>query len=119
MYCNNCGNEINDVAYCPHCGNSTTENALNKKNEVQNTRNPGTAAVLSFFIPGLGQIYSGMMAEGLTNIFISIVAGLLMMFLSPLAVFIFVLYVIFWLHNIKEAYDGPKSKNDVKNPNSI
>lgn len=30
-----------------------------------NYRNPGVAAVLSFLVPGLGQIYNGLIAEGL------------------------------------------------------
>ena len=29
------------------------------------TRNPGTAAILSFFIPGVGQIYNGCFVVGI------------------------------------------------------
>ena len=32
---------------------------------VRALRNPGTAAVLSFFIPGVGQIYNGKILRGL------------------------------------------------------
>lgn len=32
---------------------------------AQSSRNPGTAAVLSFFIPGVGQIYNGDFLRGL------------------------------------------------------
>jgi TM2 domain-containing membrane protein YozV len=32
---------------------------------AQPTKNPGTAAVLSFFIPGVGQIYNGDFLRGL------------------------------------------------------
>jgi TM2 domain-containing membrane protein YozV len=32
---------------------------------MQPSKNPGLAAVLSFFVPGLGQIYNGQIAKGL------------------------------------------------------
>jgi TM2 domain-containing membrane protein YozV len=32
---------------------------------AQSLRNPGTAAVLSFFVPGVGQIYNGDFLRGL------------------------------------------------------
>ena len=52
-YCVNCGEKIDEKAeICPKCG--VRQSALNSKK-----KNSGIAAVLSFFITGLGQIYNG------------------------------------------------------------
>lgn len=37
---------------------------------AQPNRNPGTAALLSFFVPGIGQIYAGKVGNGLAVLFI-------------------------------------------------
>jgi len=38
---------------------------LNEKRGTINVKNPGLAAILSFFICGLGQIYNGQIAKGI------------------------------------------------------
>ena len=42
-------------------------------------KNPGLAAVLSFLIPGLGQIYNGEVGKGILIIIVQVVNALLMM----------------------------------------
>lgn len=55
----------------------------------------GTAAVLSFFIPGLGQIFTGRIG-----------AALFWLILVPVGLLFFVLPgVVFHILNIKDAYD--------------
>lgn len=68
--------------------------------------NAGIAAVLSFFISGLGQIYNGQIVKGLVIIFVQIVNGLLTAVLIgwiPLA--------IVWVWAIFDAYFVASRKN--------
>ena len=72
-YCTNCGNAIEEtVAYCPHCGKATgtknesfTDKLKREANEFVTTKDPFVAAILSFFFPGLGQLYNGEFKKGL------------------------------------------------------
>jgi TM2 domain-containing membrane protein YozV len=75
-----CGEQVLNVAKkCKHCGETldvalraaeearrTAEQLANRRQDsvVQSTWNPGTAAVLSVFWPGMGQIYKGQVAVG-------------------------------------------------------
>jgi len=55
--CQECGRAVSTQAMaCPTCGN-VIRSAANWS--------PGVAAVLSFFIPGLGQLYKGQFFGGL------------------------------------------------------
>lgn len=58
---------------------------------------PGVAAVLSFFIPGLGQIYKGKIGRG-AAFFIGTACGFFLFIFPGIAV---------WLWNIIDAYRGP------------
>jgi len=54
MYCKDCGKQISrNAPTCPECGAVYTKT----------TKRAGTAAVLSFFVPGLGQLYTGRIVE--------------------------------------------------------
>lgn len=69
-------------------------------------KNAGIAAVLSFFISGLGQIYNGQIIKGLVIIVVQIVNGLLTTILIgwiPLA--------IVWVWAIFDAYVVAERKN--------
>lgn len=46
---------------------------IDKMNKAQPFRNPGVAAVLSFFIPGLGQIYNGQLKRGFAILVLQII----------------------------------------------
>lgn len=61
--------------------------------------NPGIAAVLSFFITGLGQIYNGQILKGLLFIVIQAINGLLMY-----VVIGFITFPLFWIYAIYDAY---------------
>lgn len=59
--CPSCAKEISDQAVnCPQCGHP-----INAPTAVANAPSPGIAAVCSFFIPGLGQMYAGQPLQGL------------------------------------------------------
>ena len=93
MFCKNCGKEIDEKAeICPHCG---VRNKLSSKGE----KNPGLAAVISFFFPGLGQIYNGEIGKGILFIVVGGVFILLMIVLIG-----FILYPLFWIYNVYDAY---------------
>jgi len=65
-------------------------------------KNPGLAAVLSFFVPGLGQIYNGRIFDGI---------GLLVFYaISILLIFVYGIGLLttplLWLYGIYNAYNG-------------
>lgn len=62
-------------------------------------KSPGLAAVLSFFWPGLGQIYNGQISKGLLFVVLAVVFGWLMM-----VVIGFLLYPVLWVYGIYDAY---------------
>jgi TM2 domain-containing membrane protein YozV len=66
---------------------------------IQPAKNPGVAAVLSFFFTGLGQIYNGRLAKGLGFM----VAGALNIALMFILIG-FVTGPLFWIYNIYDAY---------------
>jgi TM2 domain-containing membrane protein YozV len=62
-------------------------------------KSPGLAAVLSFLVPGLGQIYDGAIAKGLFLVFLACVSYLLMAIVIG-----FFLYLPVWIYAIYDAY---------------
>jgi TM2 domain-containing membrane protein YozV len=90
-------------------------------------KSPIIAAVTSFFVPGLGQIYNGDLIKGLAFIIIGIILVLLaFVFVIPammapaLLEFVLILsipYLVFWAYNIYDAYttaDKINSRTDLK-----
>lgn len=90
-------------------------------------KSPIIAAVTSFFIPGLGQVYNGDLIKGLAFIIIGTILVLLaFVFIIPalmapiLLVFVLVLsipYLVFWTYNIYDAYrtaEKINSRTDFK-----
>jgi TM2 domain-containing membrane protein YozV len=62
-------------------------------------KNPGLAAVLSFFISGLGQIYNGQIAKGVGLIVLQAINALLMFVLVG-----FITYPAVWIYGMYDAY---------------
>lgn len=62
-------------------------------------KSPGLAAVLSFFWPGVGQIYNGQIAKGIVFIVLAAIFGWL-----TVVVIGFILYPILWVYAIYDAY---------------
>ncbi len=72
-------------------------------------KNPGVAAVLSFFIPGLGQIYAGSIGEGL-----GLLAGCIwcsFQYAATDSVFFGVSGILCWLISVGGAYKEVERKN--------
>ncbi len=85
-------------------------------------KNPKTAAVASFFIPGLGQIYNGEARRGIGFILIAIAFTSLWLFLiqekqPDMAGAILVAggaYVLLWIGSMYDAYKTAKEFGYIK-----
>ena len=73
---------------------------------MQPAKNPGVAAVLSFFFTGLGQIYNGKLLKGLG--FMAL--GALNIFLMFIIIG-FITGPLFWIYNIYDAYSDAERIN--------
>jgi len=102
-YCQHCGAVIEAAAeICPKCGVRVME----QPRVAEPLKNPGIAAVLSFLFTGLGQIYNGQIGKGISFILVGIVCLVLVIVLIG-----FLLYPLFWLYNIYDAYTSAKRIN--------
>lgn len=82
--CPYCSEEIlQDAIKCKHCGEFLTEEFRTKSNNIQpqvihieneSTKSGGVAALLSFIIPGAGQMYNDNVGAGLAW-FICVILG--------------------------------------------
>jgi TM2 domain-containing membrane protein YozV len=102
-FCQHCGEKISvEAEICPKCG-------IRVKDPSQLTyerKNPGFAVILSFFFTGLGQIYNGQIGKGLLFIVIGGILALTMVILIG-----FILYPLFWVYNLYDAYNAAKKIN--------
>jgi len=71
---------------------------------MQPLKNPGIAAVLSFFWPGVGQIYNGQMTKGLILVGINAICWLLNITLI-LSIIGIPIQVVLGLYAIFDAYN--------------
>ncbi|MCW1923229.1 GYF domain-containing protein [Luteolibacter arcticus] len=72
-------------------------------NSAQPPKNPGVAAVLSFFVPGLGQIYNGQIG-----------IGLVLCILTFALYFTIILGLVLHLHLVYDAYQTATKINTGK-----
>jgi TM2 domain-containing membrane protein YozV len=106
-FCSNCGAEIDARAeICPKCGVRVAPPPYIPPPVVSERKNEGLAAVLSFLFVGLGQIYNGQIGKGIMFIVVGVIAVLTMFVLIG-----FILYPLFWIYNIYDAYTSAKAIN--------
>jgi TM2 domain-containing membrane protein YozV len=113
-YCSDCGKplENEDSKFCNDWGaKQNTNNIVEKQETVQIVRvpeekNPFLAAICSFFIPGLGQVYNGETAKGI-GVFAGTLIGLFLLIIPGLIVWVFGLY---------DAYTTAKKMNNKEIP---
>ncbi len=104
-FCRNCGSELknNDAGICPSCGMRLQEPGTAMPEQK---KNPVIAALCSFFIPGLGQVYNGEVGKGFA-ILIGTLIG---------AVFLLIPGIIVWIIGIYDAYKTAGTINSGKKP---
>jgi TM2 domain-containing membrane protein YozV len=102
-FCQACGVELQtpDAFACLNCGKIVGQHAV-----VVKSKNPLFAALLSFFLSGLGQVYNGQFGKGIMYFAIAIICGLLINVVIGL-----VLAPIWWIINILDAYSTAKRIN--------
>lgn len=104
-YCSNCGSQIDVRAeICPECGVRQAPPKTIKNNQE---KNPALAALLSFLIVGLGQIYNGDVRRGVLLLIGAIISAILW-----LVVIGIIFSIIIWLYAIYDAYTGAKMINE-------
>jgi TM2 domain-containing membrane protein YozV len=101
VYCFSCGEMIKaEAEICPKCG------VRQKTNPLIQMKNPGIAAIASFFFAGLGQIYNGEIGKGLLLIIVQTVNVFLMFVIIG-----FFTYPIVWIYGIYDAYTTAEKIN--------
>ncbi len=105
--CPHCAEEIlAEAKKCKHCGEFLEGDG--PKQVVEKSWSPGVAAVLTFFIPGLGQLYKGDIFVGIV-IFVFTLIGYSLFFLPG---------IIIHCYAICTAYSNP-APGDPKPGQSI
>ena len=116
--CPNCGTELKyGGKFCPNCGanlesaslpQTTVENKVTVNQQAVTTKkNPIVAAILSLIFPGIGQLYIGQNNKGGLFLVLAAVSIVLMLLLIG-----FILYVLFWLWAIFDAYTSAEKLNN-------
>ena len=97
-FCSNCGEEIDiDAEICPKCGVRVKAPTVGEKKVGE--KNPVLAAILSFLIVGLGQIYNGEIRKGIILIIAYVISIALCFVYVGL-----ILVPILWIYGIYDAY---------------
>ena len=114
-FCSNCGFEMPKATkFCPECGNATSmaPQVVNSTTTtvLRNDKSPGLAALLSFLIIGLGQVYLGLTKKGIILFVLAIISGILIFVLIG-----WILWVIVWVYAIYDAYNsGENMRNGIE-----
>lgn len=113
-FCANCGFEMpKSTKFCPECGTATDsvpQVVNNANNSVVNSdKSPEFAAILSFLIIGLGQIYLGLTKKGVILFLAAVISGILM-----LVIIGWITWLIVWGYAIYDAYkSAQKMQNGI------
>lgn len=104
-FCSNCGFEMPKASkFCPECG-TTAERGPPVMNTttivVPSNKSSGLAALLSFLIIGLGQVYLGLTKKGIILFLLAIISGVLMMVLIG-----WITWLLVWGYAIYDAYNS-------------
>ena len=75
---------------------------------------PLIALVLSFFIPGLGQFYTGQLLKAILLFVAAVIFGILSMIIIGIP-----FYLIVWIYSMFDAYTRAKEMNDLSSEKSV
>ncbi len=108
MFCTQCGAaNLDDARFCKNCSTPVRSQAAPAQFiATRAAKSPGIAAVLSFFICGLGQIYNGQISKGLIMMFTYLVSWMLM-----LVIIGFFTTPILWIWGMIDAYRSAERIN--------
>ena len=108
-YCSNCAASIDARAeICPKCGVRVAPAPVNYAYcPPPKTKSEGLAAVLSFLIPGLGQMYNGEIGKGVMILLGCILLGFLSFLIVPI-----VILVVVYIWNIYDAFKTAEELNE-------
>lgn len=109
-FCSNCGFEMDiKTKFCPECGISTTgqPSPVGANAVINSQKSPVLAAILSFLIIGLGQVYLGLTKKGIILFILAIISGFLMLILVG-----FVLWLLVWVYAIYDGYNSANKMNE-------
>ena len=109
-FCTNCGTELSeDAKFCPECGISPTEqpNYGQTRSLVKTNKSPLLAVILSFFLPGLGQAYLGLIKKGIILFIIAMIGG----FLMSVTNLGYIFYLIAWGYAMYDGYNSAEKIN--------
>jgi TM2 domain-containing membrane protein YozV len=124
MFCSGCGRQIEAAhQFCPGCGSGNPSNQSTSVVSAAATgtaraqqivvvraqKNPGAAAVLSFFWSGLGQIYNGEIGKGIGFLILYCISLLLMF-----VVIGFITTPILWIFGMVDAYKTAERLNALE-----
>jgi len=101
-YCPECGKELQNpnAVVCPSCGEALGKAAVSQSGGAgPKQKEEFLAVALSFFVPGLGQLYNGQVGKGVAYFIIAIV-----FLCMTLIVIGALLYLIWWLVSMVDAY---------------
>ena len=117
MFCSRCG-AVNkdDARFCKACSGALVDIAgpPERLRMGQNAKSPGLAAVLSFFICGLGQIYNGQIFKGIVMIVAYTISWYLMFVIIGL-----ITTPILWIWGMVDAYRTADRLNSVTRDSSL
>jgi len=105
-FCPNCGSQMqfSEAEICPKCGVRIKTPAI--VSTSTNLKDPFLAAILSFLIPGLGQIYNGEVEKGIAYFLVAFVCAVLIFLLIGI-----ILSPIWYIYQICEANTSAKRIN--------
>ena len=113
MFCKKCGTDVGDSEFCPNCGepmNGGARPAGSQENlntaVMMNQKSEALALILSFIIPGVGEMYAGKVGKGIIILLLAILSAALIMLLIG-----FILYPIVWIYSMIDSYNLAKRYN--------
>jgi TM2 domain-containing membrane protein YozV len=106
--CSRCGRGICEECNVPVNGKNVCKNCVNiiASQRQCNRKEPLLALILSFFIPGLGQVYNGNTNNGI----ILIIATVISWILTSVCVGFFI-FIALWVYAMYDAYTTAEKIN--------
>jgi len=96
--CSNCAMEVGGKLVCKNCAQNLANRQVSAPSAA-NKKEPFLALILSFLIPGLGQLYNGDLTKGIF-LFLGAIVSVVLMFVC----IGFLTYLAIWIYGMYDAY---------------